>query len=155
MPIRQILIGRGMRSRWKRDGRNARSGGRTCHSNHPVAADPRSMVSSPSPHKRTRVHDHDGIAGKGVCGEYAYHPEGRIATASAHKVASEVPFKPAGRPKYGIPKTIGKLPEFLPEGSLEDLRKVESNTPATVEPWRPSSTYKTDCIRSIVRMNTH
>ncbi len=65
----------------------------------------------------------------------------------------------AFRPASLAPRIIGKQPEFIHDPEAPRLeaqaaaRHAESQRLATTGAWRPNMSYKTDCVRSIVRMN--
>lgn len=95
--------------------------------------------------------------GKGVAGEYEYITEGPRPHFTEPPI--DRPFKPTHPPKSGYNSTINKFPEYLhdPEGpkveALAEKRKTEQSKLISANAWKPSNSYKSDCTRSIIRMN--
>lgn len=82
-------------------------------------------------------------------------PEGNGGTNKGEKSNSgkfETHFRPAGRRQQGVAGMIGSFPEFIPQSNppnsvLKTKQEDSSN------PWKPSSIDKTDCVKSIFKMN--
>lgn len=101
--------------------------------------------------------------GKGVAGEWEYlipappeQPEGAAAAVSVKEKKDELaPFKLANA---HVAKRINHI-EYIhdpeePKLQKEHQRKVEeSKKLAVTGAWRPNQSYKTDMVRSIVKMN--
>lgn len=95
--------------------------------------------------------------GKGVANEYEYITEG--PTPHIPPIPIDRPFRPSHPPKRGYNGAINRFPEYLhdPEApklqALVDMRKAEQAKLISGNAWKPSNSYKSDCVRSIIRMN--